>query len=61
MFLTYERNVVKLAEYLAGRYGLRLAYVTGMDIAADPACSTGPAPWSRRAMTSTGRQASART
>jgi hypothetical protein len=32
MFLTYERNVVKLAEYL----GLPLAYVTGMDIAADP-------------------------
>jgi hypothetical protein len=36
MFLTYERNAVKLAEYLAGRYGLKLAYVTGMDIAADP-------------------------
>ena len=32
MFLTYERNVVKLAESL----GLPLAYVTGMDIAADP-------------------------
>jgi hypothetical protein len=32
MFLTYERNVVKLAEHLA----LPLAYVTGMDIAADP-------------------------
>jgi hypothetical protein len=32
MFLTYERNVVKLAE----RMGLPLAYVTGMDIAADP-------------------------
>ncbi|HYB17954.1 MAG TPA: N,N-dimethylformamidase beta subunit family domain-containing protein, partial [Streptosporangiaceae bacterium] len=32
MFLTYERNAVKLAEYL----GLPLAYVTGMDIAADP-------------------------
>jgi hypothetical protein len=32
MFLTYERNVVKLAEHL----GLPLAYVTGMDIAADP-------------------------
>jgi len=32
MFLTYERNVVKLAE----RMGLPLAYVTGMDIAAEP-------------------------
>jgi hypothetical protein len=32
MFLTYERNVVKLAE----RMGLPLAYVTGLDIAADP-------------------------
>jgi len=32
MFLTYERNVVTLAESL----GLPLAYVTGMDIAADP-------------------------
>jgi hypothetical protein len=31
MFLTYERNVVKLAESM----GLPLAYVTGMDIAAD--------------------------
>ena len=32
MLLTYERNVVKLAE----RIGLPLAYLTGMDIAADP-------------------------
>ncbi len=32
MFLTYERNVVKLAE----RMGVPLAYLTGMDIAADP-------------------------
>jgi hypothetical protein len=32
MFLTYERNLVTLAEYL----GLPLAYVTGMDIASDP-------------------------
>jgi hypothetical protein len=32
MFLTYERNVVALAEAL----GLSPAYVTGMDIAADP-------------------------
>ncbi|MFY9669864.1 MAG: N,N-dimethylformamidase beta subunit family domain-containing protein, partial [Trebonia sp.] len=31
-FLTYERNIVKLAEHL----GLNLAYVTSMDIAADP-------------------------
>jgi hypothetical protein len=37
MFLTYERNVVKLAEYMrAGSDGLNLAYVTSMDIAADP-------------------------
>ncbi len=32
MFLTYERNIIKLAE----RMGLPLAYVTGMDIAANP-------------------------
>jgi len=32
MFLTYERNMVKLAESM----GLPLAYVTGTDIAADP-------------------------
>jgi hypothetical protein len=32
MFLTYERNVVKLAESM----GLPLAYVTGMDIDANP-------------------------
>jgi len=32
MFLTYERNVIKLAEHM----GLNLAYVTSMDIAADP-------------------------
>jgi len=32
MFLTYERNLVKLAE----RMGLPLAYVTSMDIEADP-------------------------
>ena len=37
MFLTYERNVVKLAEHmLAEQGGLDLAYVTSMDIAADP-------------------------
>ena len=32
MFLTYERNLVKLAEAL----GLPLAYVTGSDLSADP-------------------------
>jgi hypothetical protein len=32
MFLTYERNIVKLAESL----GLPLAYVTGSDLSADP-------------------------
>ncbi|HEY6494834.1 MAG TPA: N,N-dimethylformamidase beta subunit family domain-containing protein [Trebonia sp.] len=37
MFLTYERNVVKLAEYLTmEKGGLDLAYVTSMDVAADP-------------------------
>ena len=37
MFLTYERNVVKLAEFLTTQPGgLDLAYVTSMDIAADP-------------------------
>jgi len=37
MFLTYERNIVKLAEHL----GLAPAYVTSMDIAADPALLDG--------------------
>jgi len=42
MFLTYERNVVKLAEYLTMRPGgLDLAYVTSMDIAADPSLLDG--------------------
>jgi hypothetical protein len=37
MFLTYERNVVKLAEYLTlQKAGLDLAYVTSMDLDADP-------------------------
>jgi hypothetical protein len=37
MFLTYERNVVKLAEFLTTEPGgLDLAYVTSMDIDADP-------------------------
>ena len=36
-FLTYERNVIKLAEHmLADHGGLNLAYVTSMDIAAYP-------------------------
>ncbi len=37
MFLTYERNVIKLAEHLTIEPGgLDLAYVTSMDIDADP-------------------------
>jgi hypothetical protein len=37
MFLTYERNLVKLAEFLTlDKGGLDLAYVTSMDIHADP-------------------------
>jgi hypothetical protein len=37
MFLTYERNVIKLAEHVSFEHGgLDLAYVTSMDIAADP-------------------------
>lgn len=37
MFLTYERNLIKLAEFLTTtRGGLDLAYVTSMDIDADP-------------------------
>ena len=37
MFLTYERNVIKLAEFLTTEPGgLDLAYVTSMDIDADP-------------------------
>ncbi len=36
-FLTYERNIVKLAEHLTVEPGgLELAYATSMDIAADP-------------------------
>jgi hypothetical protein len=35
-FLTYERNVVKLAEHMLADGGLKLAYVTSMDISADP-------------------------
>ncbi len=37
MFLTYERNAIKLAEHLAfARGGLELAYVTSMDVAERP-------------------------
>jgi len=42
MFLTYERNVVKLAEHMTVLPGgLELAYVTSMDIAADPSLLDG--------------------
>jgi hypothetical protein len=37
MFLTYERNAIKLAEYL----DLPLAYVTSMDLATEPGLLTG--------------------
>jgi hypothetical protein len=40
-FLTYERNAIKLAEYLTLSGGLELAYVTSMDVAADPALLSG--------------------
>jgi hypothetical protein len=40
MFLTYERNVVKLAESMRAD-GLNLAYVSSMDIAADPSLLDG--------------------
>jgi hypothetical protein len=42
MFLTYERNAVKLAEYLTLQPGgLDLAYVTSMDLDADPGLLNG--------------------
>ena len=41
MFLTYERNAIKLAEYLSATTGLKLAYLTSMDIAADPSALAG--------------------
>jgi hypothetical protein len=42
MFLTYERNVVKLAEFLTTKPGgLDLAYVTSMDLDADPGLLAG--------------------
>jgi hypothetical protein len=44
MFLTYERNVVKLAEFLTTKPGgLDLAYVTSMDIDAEPGLLDGAA------------------
>jgi hypothetical protein len=36
MFLTYERNAIKLAEYLSATAGLRLSYLSSMDISTDP-------------------------
>ena len=52
MFLTYERNAIKLAEQL----GIPLAYVTSMDIATVRTCSRGPARSCRSGTTSTGRR-----
>jgi len=43
MFLTYERNAIKLAEYLSATSGLPLAYLTSMDIAEDPQALRGAA------------------
>jgi hypothetical protein len=43
MFLTYERNAIKLAEYLSATAGLPLAYLTSMDIADDPQALRGAA------------------
>lgn len=43
MFLTYERNAIKLAEYLSATAGLQLAYLTSMDIAEDPNALRGAA------------------
>jgi hypothetical protein len=40
-FLTYERNVIMVAESLAARHGLKLAYLTGMDITADAGALSG--------------------
>jgi hypothetical protein len=41
MFLTYERNAIKLAEYLSATSGLELAYLTSMDIASSAGLLTG--------------------
>jgi hypothetical protein len=41
MFLTYERNAIKLAEYLSATAGLQLSYLTSMDIIADPGVLAG--------------------
>jgi len=43
MFLTYERNAIKLAEYLSATAGLPLAYLTSMDIAEDAGALRGAA------------------
>ena len=43
MFLTYERNAIRLAEYLSATAGLQLAYLTSMDIADDPDALRGAA------------------
>ena len=54
MFLYHERKLIELAE----RLGLPLAYLTNLDIGADPHLLTGPARCSRSATTSTGRRRS---
>jgi hypothetical protein len=41
MFLTYERNAIKLAEYLSATAGLRLSYLTSMDITSDASALAG--------------------
>ena len=41
MFLTYERNAIKLAEYLTATAGLRLSYLASTDIIADPRALAG--------------------
>jgi hypothetical protein len=41
MFLTYERNAIKLAEYLSATAGLRLSYLASTDIIADPGALAG--------------------
>ncbi|MCW2931163.1 MAG: uncharacterized protein JWM19_2125 [Actinomycetia bacterium] len=41
MFLTYERNAIKLAEYLSATAGLPLSYLASMDISTDPGALAG--------------------
>ena len=41
MFLTYERNAIKLAEYLSATAGLRLSYLASTDIVTDPGALAG--------------------